>query len=190
MCTTSTFDRVYQQYRPVVTAAILRYSRGWVRSEDLLDLEQEVWARVWRALQSPTAAYDPQRGAWTTYLYLITHSVCCNAFAKNRRDPSNQALRLEVRSSGAPLAVSAARIPALRDEAAEARLLTADTLARFRAIAARSEDAAALLHFYAACAATSEATDRRVAKEMGVTLRVVQQARERAKTLLATLGVA
>jgi RNA polymerase sigma factor (sigma-70 family) len=184
------FERLVHQYHQVVTAAIIKYSRGRVRADDLPDLEQEVWARVWRAMQSPQAAYDPQRGAITTYLYLITRSVCFNIFERNRHDPMNRALALTILSRSGAWEVRASTVPSLRDEDTEARLVTADVLARFRAVAAQAEDAAQLLRYFEACAASPRSTEHRVAKELGTTVGVVRQLRARARTLLLRLGAA
>jgi len=182
----------FEHLRPVIIAAILRFSKGRVRSDDLEDLEQEVWLRLLRATQSSKAAYDPARGALTTYIYLITRSVLFNVFEKNRRDPSNLALRLEVTPTGAPMAVAATHVPALRDEDAETRLATAEVLAKLKAVADATEDHARLLaRYYAACEQLpGEATERRVAKVMGVPVRLVRQVRQQARALLLSLGAA
>jgi DNA-directed RNA polymerase specialized sigma24 family protein len=182
----------FEHLRPVIIAALLRFGKGRVRTDDLEDLEQEVLLRLVRATQSPTAAYNPARGALTTYVYLVTRSVLYNAFAKNSRDPSNHALRLEVTATGAPLAIAAENICSLRDDRIETRLAAADVLAKLRAVAdATSDNARLLARYVETCEQlTGEATEYRVARAMGVPVRLVQQVRQQARALLATLGAA
>ena len=57
------FEEMYRKHRGVVHGAILRTSHGSVRQQDIGDLEQEVWARVWQTMQPGSgSAYNPD--AW------------------------------------------------------------------------------------------------------------------------------
>jgi hypothetical protein len=186
------FAAVHAEYRRCGIDAIRRASRGWVRDEDLPDLEQQLWLRVWQAQYSVSGArYDPARGAFTTYLNLVARSVCANEFQKNSHAPTNTALRLAEKTDRRAHLVGAESLPALRDEQTEARLVLQDVFVRFRAYATQVEEHAGLLDYLAACETLgpTRATPRRVARILGVSGPTAARLRQRALSLLAKLGV-
>jgi DNA-directed RNA polymerase specialized sigma24 family protein len=132
------FEEIYRKHRGVVHGAILRTSHGSVRQQDIGDLEQEVWARVWQTMQPGSgSAYNPARGASvTSWLFMVTRSVCCNRFVRNTRDPMNLAMRLDLqpqpRTRPQPWLVSVTAVPSLRDGQFERRVMgTSTPLARY-----------------------------------------------------------
>jgi len=189
------FEEMYRQHRGVVHGAILRTSHGSVRPQDVGDLEQEVWTRVWQTMQPGSgSAYNPDRGAaLTSWLYMVTRSVCCNRFVRNSRDPMNLALRLDLQPPTTPgrkpWLVSVIAVPSLRDNGLfERRVIASDTLAQFRAVAATAEGGAQILACLDACQNVHPITPRRLAKEMGTSTPLARYWLQR--DVFTTLGAA
>ncbi len=186
----STFESLVSQYDHFIETMILRVSAGSCRRDDLPDLKQAVYLRLWQAYQPGSrSAYDPTRGAaFSTYLTLIIRSVCINQFQRNGREPVNLAVRLRTTPAVEPWTIHVARVADLRDEAFEDRAAIADVLVRFRVLAQATEDAAQLLSFYDACVEVLPTT-RRLMKATGSSAVALEATRQRAVAMLAQLGV-
>jgi RNA polymerase sigma-70 factor (ECF subfamily) len=76
------FGLLFEEYKNLVYRTVYLTLGSTVEAEDLL---QEVFLQVHRSLD----AYDPKRGAFSTWLYRITVNVCLNW---RRRRPSTQSL--------------------------------------------------------------------------------------------------
>lgn len=84
----ATLDDLVQQYERFVIWSILRISRRKVRPEDIPDLVQMVYLRVWQKdylTRCRQLIEERGTGEFSTYLYLLVRTVCCNYFAYNRR---------------------------------------------------------------------------------------------------------
>lgn len=79
-----TFVRDYDHFLEVI---ITRISRGSVRPDDLPDLKQAVYARIWETQYLDR--YRPEKGSFSNYLYILVRSVLVNQFDKNTRNPLN-----------------------------------------------------------------------------------------------------
>jgi RNA polymerase sigma-70 factor, ECF subfamily len=69
---------LFGRYNPLVLRTAYLVLGDWTQAEDVA---QEVWMQVARHLP----AYDPRRGAWTTWLHHITVNRCLNLRRRLRR---------------------------------------------------------------------------------------------------------
>ena len=94
----ATLDEFDRRYSRLVTYSIRRVSRGRVKPQDLDDLRQLVYIRIWQKnyLDRCRVLIAERHGtvAFTTLIFWLVRSVCVNQFAKNLRNPLNHALRL------------------------------------------------------------------------------------------------
>ena len=64
-------ERLFVRYNPMVVRTAYLLLSDWMEAEDIA---QDVWIHV----GAQHARYDPQRGAWTTWLHQITVNRCLN----------------------------------------------------------------------------------------------------------------
>lgn len=194
----ATFDEFVKQYDHFITVSIYRVSRGSVRSDDLDDLKQAVYARV--VEKNYLAGYAPEKGSFSTYLFWLIRSVVVNQFDKNTRNPLNMA----VGTKGAPgmvaekafrseSSISDGRLVLeahadFQDAAFERRQLTQDIMARLTQCASELEDGEDLSTVLRLLYEGFE--PREIARRLGRTTAVVAEYRETLRNLLQTrLGV-
>lgn len=80
------------------SSPIARLSRGYEADEGRrLDLQQEIWTAVWRAL--PTFE---GRSSLRTWLYRIAHNVATSEALRGRRDRLKRATPLDSAADGSP----------------------------------------------------------------------------------------
>ena len=59
--------------------------------EDVSDLTQELWVRLWRSLTDPDAGgFDPARGAFSVYLFTAARNVARDWYRRSVRDRQRQ----------------------------------------------------------------------------------------------------
>lgn len=86
----ATFDEFVTHYQKYILWVINKVSRGRVHEQDVPDLLQAIYLRVWEKGVLDRVRNRPN-GELTTYLYFVCKSVCINQFAKNSRNPLNTA---------------------------------------------------------------------------------------------------
>ncbi|HYF66086.1 MAG TPA: sigma-70 family RNA polymerase sigma factor [Herpetosiphonaceae bacterium] len=74
----SGLEQLFARYNPLVVRTAYLLLGDWMEAEDVA---QEVWIQVGRH----QGRYDPQRGAWTTWLHKITVNRCLNTRRRLRR---------------------------------------------------------------------------------------------------------
>lgn len=144
------FNELVELYDYFITVHIYKISKQSVREDDVADLKQMVYTRLWE--QRCLDKYDPAKGAFSTYLFWVIRSVVVNQFDMNSRNPLNQAKGTRVsryrategdkwESSRVPLDV----LPQFQDRDFEQREMVADVVARLEVTAATTKQGAELL---------------------------------------------
>jgi len=93
----ATFDDFLTHYAHFVRWCINRISKGQTRPDDLPDLTQKVYLRVWeKDFLSRCRVLIAERGVgkFSTYLYMLVRSVLVNEYRANSRNPLNAAFSL------------------------------------------------------------------------------------------------
>jgi RNA polymerase sigma factor (sigma-70 family) len=91
------FDDFVERYAKLVLWAIQRISRGRVRPEDVPDLVQLVYLRVWEKNYIERCRFliaERGTGQFSTFLYWLVRSVLINEFRANARSPLNYSFHL------------------------------------------------------------------------------------------------
>ena len=83
-------------HRNFIVFLIYRISRGKVRTDDLPDLLQMIYLRIWEKqyLDRCRVLLAERGGSFNTYLYWLVRSVCCNQFRQNSKNPVSTAYRV------------------------------------------------------------------------------------------------
>jgi RNA polymerase sigma factor (sigma-70 family) len=183
----ASFEELVEQYDHFIDVAIFRISRGQVRSDDLPDLKQAVYARIWQF--DYLVKYHPAKGSFSNYLFVLIRSVLANQFDKNTRNPLNMAIGVrETPGQVGPRADVTRRLvlEAHRDfvdHAFERRQQAEELLAKLEARALPLPDgqtlAAVLRLLY------DGYTQREISKRVGRSLAKVAELRRRLQTELA-----
>lgn len=143
----STYDELVEHYDHYIAATIRKVSRGNVRTDDMPDLKQAVYARLIE--QRCLDKYDPAKGAFSTYLYWVVRSVVVNQFDRNTRNPLNMAFGVQASPGHRRRDTEDGRIVldsllAMQDAGWEGQQVTRDLLRRLRAFAATAKNGAEL----------------------------------------------
>lgn len=184
----STFEDLVLLYDHFIETILRRVSRGAIRADDMPDMKQAVYLRLWQAWQPGSrSAFCARRGAFSTYLYLIIHSVALNQFDRNSREPDNQAVRLRFNENQKiPGTVAAEDLDCLLDTEFEDRAAARDLLARCRRVAKATENGAQLLRVLDASSRVVP-TPRRLATELQVPLKDIAAAQQQLAGILDSL---
>jgi RNA polymerase sigma factor (sigma-70 family) len=78
-----TLDDLIAGYSSFIDASIKKVTRGHVREDDLDDVRQQIFLRVFTS--GYLDKFDASRASFTTYLYTLIHSVVCNWIEYNSR---------------------------------------------------------------------------------------------------------
>jgi RNA polymerase sigma factor (sigma-70 family) len=78
-----TIEELIASYSDYITASIKKVTRGHVREDDLDDVRQQIFLRVFTS--GYLDKFDASRASFTTYLYTLIHSVVCNWIEHNSR---------------------------------------------------------------------------------------------------------
>ncbi len=76
------FEKIYQQYAPILYSALLRWVKDTEVAENLL---QDSFVKIW----SNTSQYDPSRGRFFIWMYRICKN-CCIDYTRSRRYKHNR----------------------------------------------------------------------------------------------------
>lgn len=85
----ATFEELVAQYDHFITVTIFKISKGAVRTDDVPDLKQAIYARMLET--DYLSKYRPEKGSFSNYLFVLIRSVLVNQFSKNCRNPLNNA---------------------------------------------------------------------------------------------------
>ncbi len=142
-----TFEQLVEDYDHFIDVSIHRISCGHVRSQDVPDLKQAVYLRLWET--GYLERYQPAKGSVSNYLYVLIRSVMSNVWDKNTRNPLNRAIGTQERPATIRGTEKARLVlehhPEYTDRDAEARLVQRDAVERLRAFAATQANGARLL---------------------------------------------
>lgn len=144
-------------HRNFIVFLIYRISRGKVRSDDIPDLLQMIYLRIWekKYLDRCRELLAERGGSFNTYLFHLVRSVCCNQFRQNSKNPVSTAYRaldprdrpkeraLSKRYDGVDLERYGARFGQV-DLDFERRIAQRDQLEHFAQFVASTEEGAAL----------------------------------------------
>lgn len=145
----ASFEDLVRDYDHFIEVSISRISCGRVRQDDVEDLKQAVYTRMWET--GYLGRYDGRKGSVSNYLYVLIRSVMSNVFDKNTRNPLNMAFgvmeRPDVDVRNRPtdrkrLVLDAH--PAGQDRLQEERLQLKDVVNRLREYAAAQSNGARL----------------------------------------------
>jgi RNA polymerase sigma-70 factor (ECF subfamily) len=92
---TSALDAKFAELVDEFSSPIARLARGYEADESRrLDLQQEIWTAIWRALPSFEG-----RASYRTWLYRVAHNVATTEALRGRRDRLKRAAPLESAAS-------------------------------------------------------------------------------------------
>lgn len=83
------FAELYRRHQ----ASLLRlFQRFHPSREDVSDLTQELWVRLWRSLTDPQTPgrFDPARGAFSVYLFTAARNVARDWYRRSVRDSTRR----------------------------------------------------------------------------------------------------
>ena len=182
----ASFEQLVSDYDYFIEATIYRISLGRVRSQDVPDIKQAIYLRLWET--GYLERYNPVKGSVSNYLYVLIRSVMSNIFDKNTRNALNWAIGTQERPSRLTPRDGRNRLvlehhPRYTDHDFEARLVQKDAIDRVRAYAATQANSARLLQELDLFAQGYEFTE--VARRVGKCTSVIMQDRQQLGAFLA-----
>src|SRR3954452_5619705 len=85
----ATFAELFRRHEPNLSRLFRRFHPC---REDVSDLSQELWVRLWRSLTDPETPgrFDPARGAFSVYLFTAARNVARDWYRRSVRECSRQ----------------------------------------------------------------------------------------------------
>ena len=135
----ATFDEFVSEYSRFIVWCIKKVSRDRVRQDDLPDLMQMIYLRVWEKNyleRCRELIAERGTGQFSTYLFWLVRSVLVNHYAKTMRSPLSRSEPIvrPSHSRGVRTGVdldTTSRTGRYRDTKFEERCIAQDTLDRF-----------------------------------------------------------